>query len=233
MVADTTHHGDRQRPADLQVGHARPSSWPARSRTYTLHVDSGEYTDNSAITITDVLPNGICPLDDVSNHVTGAPAECNSGAGLRPVAAVPVGDPERRRHLHRGVPADRGGQGRLAPSSPTRAVTAPSTPAARWPASRSRPVTASPTTPAKSAPRPRSRPPASAAPRSVTDADLGHPDHLVRDAEQDRRRPGPRPMTCSSAPPTAPPTRSSQGRSGLLRDHRAVLRRPTRPATRC
>ncbi len=52
--------------------------------TYTLHVDSGEYTDNSAITITDVLPNGICPLDDVANHVTGAPAECNSAAGFAP-----------------------------------------------------------------------------------------------------------------------------------------------------
>ncbi|MGI8666864.1 MAG: hypothetical protein ACR2N4_12660, partial [Jatrophihabitans sp.] len=52
--------------------------------TYTLHVDSGEYTDNSAITVTDVLPNGICPLDNVANHVTGAPAECNSGAGFAP-----------------------------------------------------------------------------------------------------------------------------------------------------
>ena len=43
-----------------------------------------EYTDNSAITITDVLPNGICPLDDVSNHVTGAPAECAPSAGFAP-----------------------------------------------------------------------------------------------------------------------------------------------------
>jgi uncharacterized repeat protein (TIGR01451 family)/fimbrial isopeptide formation D2 family protein/LPXTG-motif cell wall-anchored protein len=51
---------------------------------YTLHVDSGEYTDNSAITITDVLPNGVCPLDDAANYVTGAPAECNSGAGFAP-----------------------------------------------------------------------------------------------------------------------------------------------------
>lgn len=52
--------------------------------TYTLHVDSGEYTNNSAITITDVLPNGICPLDNVRNYVSGAPAECNAGPSFAP-----------------------------------------------------------------------------------------------------------------------------------------------------
>ncbi|MFL6163229.1 MAG: LPXTG cell wall anchor domain-containing protein [Jatrophihabitantaceae bacterium] len=51
---------------------------------YTLRVESGEYTGNSAITITDTLPNGLCPVDDVRNYVTGAPAECDSGAGLAP-----------------------------------------------------------------------------------------------------------------------------------------------------
>ena len=51
---------------------------------YTLRVDSGEYTDNSAITITDTLPNGICPLDDVRNYVTGAPVECDPSAGYAP-----------------------------------------------------------------------------------------------------------------------------------------------------
>lgn len=52
--------------------------------TYTLRIDSGEYTDSSAITVTDVLPNGICPLDDVANHTSGAPAECAPGAGFAP-----------------------------------------------------------------------------------------------------------------------------------------------------
>lgn len=52
--------------------------------TYTLHVDSSEYTDNSAITITDILPNGVCPLDDVSNYATGAGADCAPGAGFAP-----------------------------------------------------------------------------------------------------------------------------------------------------
>jgi uncharacterized repeat protein (TIGR01451 family)/fimbrial isopeptide formation D2 family protein/LPXTG-motif cell wall-anchored protein len=51
---------------------------------YTLRVDSGEYTDNSAITITDTLPNGVCPVDDVRNYVTGAPAECDPSAGSAP-----------------------------------------------------------------------------------------------------------------------------------------------------
>jgi len=55
--------------------------------TYTLHVDAGEYTDSTAITVTDVLPNGICPLDNVSNHASGAPAECGPGAGFAPSLA--------------------------------------------------------------------------------------------------------------------------------------------------
>jgi uncharacterized repeat protein (TIGR01451 family)/fimbrial isopeptide formation D2 family protein len=52
--------------------------------TYTLHVDSGEYTDNSAITITDTIPNGVCPLSATTNYVTGAPAECAPGSGFAP-----------------------------------------------------------------------------------------------------------------------------------------------------
>jgi large repetitive protein len=62
-----------------------PSQFVAgQPATYTLRVDSGEYTDNSAITITDTVPNGVCPLDDVRNYVTGTPAECDSGAGFAP-----------------------------------------------------------------------------------------------------------------------------------------------------
>lgn len=51
---------------------------------YTLRIDSGEYTDNSAIVITDVLPNGTCPLDAVSNHAAGAPADCAPAPGYAP-----------------------------------------------------------------------------------------------------------------------------------------------------
>jgi uncharacterized repeat protein (TIGR01451 family) len=52
--------------------------------SYTLRVDSGEYTDNSAIVITDVLPNGMCPLDAVRNHTAGAPVDCAPAAGFAP-----------------------------------------------------------------------------------------------------------------------------------------------------
>ena len=52
--------------------------------TYALHIDASEYTDSSAITVTDVLPNGICPLDDVANYAAGSPAECAPGAGFAP-----------------------------------------------------------------------------------------------------------------------------------------------------
>lgn len=83
VVADASH--------DVTVNDLRiyksvaPAEFVAgRIAKYTLHVDSGEYTDNSAITITDVLPNGVCPLDDLANHATDAPAECDPAAGFAP-----------------------------------------------------------------------------------------------------------------------------------------------------
>ncbi len=83
VFADTSHQVTAN---DLRVHKSvGPADFVAGAiSTYTLKVDSGEYTDNSAITITDVLPNGICPLDDVRNYVTGAPAECDSGPAFAP-----------------------------------------------------------------------------------------------------------------------------------------------------
>jgi len=80
---DTSHQVSAN---DLRVHKAvTPAEFVAgQLATYTLRVDSGEYTDNSAITITDTLPNGICPLDDVRNYVAGTPAECDSAAGYAP-----------------------------------------------------------------------------------------------------------------------------------------------------
>ena len=52
--------------------------------TYTLTVEASEYVNGSAISITDVLPNGVCPLDNVANYVTGAPADCAPGAVSHP-----------------------------------------------------------------------------------------------------------------------------------------------------
>lgn len=83
VVADTSHQVSVN---DLRLTRSvAPSDFVAGAvTTYTLQLDSGEYTDNSAITITEVLPNGICPLDDLANHVSGAPAECAPAAGYAP-----------------------------------------------------------------------------------------------------------------------------------------------------
>ncbi|MEO6501206.1 MAG: hypothetical protein ABIQ09_04765 [Jatrophihabitantaceae bacterium] len=82
-VSDTSHQVSVH---DLRIDKSvTPSEFTAGGiADYTLRVDSGEYTDNSAIVITDVLPNGACPLDDVSNHAAGAPADCAPGAGFAP-----------------------------------------------------------------------------------------------------------------------------------------------------
>ncbi|MEO7262447.1 MAG: hypothetical protein ABI047_14510 [Jatrophihabitantaceae bacterium] len=82
-VSDTSHQLSVH---DLRVDKSvTPSEFVAGGIAgYTLRIDSGEYTDNSAIVITDVLPNGICPLDEVSNHVAGAPADCAPAAGFAP-----------------------------------------------------------------------------------------------------------------------------------------------------
>ena len=51
---------------------------------YTLAIDTSEYVDASDIVVTDHLPNGLCPLDDVNNYVTGAPADCDPSAAFAP-----------------------------------------------------------------------------------------------------------------------------------------------------
>ncbi len=56
--------------------------------TYTLTVRTGEYADASDIVLTDVLPDGLCPLDDAVNHASGSPAECAPGAQFAPVGAT-------------------------------------------------------------------------------------------------------------------------------------------------
>ncbi|HEU5270598.1 MAG TPA: hypothetical protein VFU36_11795, partial [Jatrophihabitans sp.] len=80
---DTSHQVTAN---DLRIHKSvSPAEFVAGQLTsYTLRVESGEYTDNSAITVTDTLPNGVCPLDDVQNHVAGAPAECDPSAAFAP-----------------------------------------------------------------------------------------------------------------------------------------------------
>lgn len=50
--------------------------------TYTLVIDVSEYVDAGPIEITDVIPNGLCPIDDQQNYEPDQVAEC-----------APVGNP--------------------------------------------------------------------------------------------------------------------------------------------
>ena len=71
---------------------------------YTLTIDTSEYADASDIVVTDHLPNGMCPLDDVQNYVTGAPADCDPSAAFAPDQRHDhQRRAERRRHLRRDV----------------------------------------------------------------------------------------------------------------------------------
>ena len=52
--------------------------------TFTLTVDTSEYVTGSGIVITDVLPDGYCPLGGSTNFAPGSPADCNPGGGSAP-----------------------------------------------------------------------------------------------------------------------------------------------------
>ena len=128
--------------------------------TYTLRVDSGEYTDNSAITITDVLPNGVCPLDDVANRVAGAPADCAAAAGFAPsLSYQSVTQNADGTFTWSSPPSTWPRTGR--PSSPIRDATARCTPEETWLVLHPRRATRSPTGRRSRGRRQRSPPPAS------------------------------------------------------------------------
>lgn len=57
--------------------------------TYTLTIDAGEYEDASNLQITDVLPNGVCPLDDVANYAPSTPdnSDCAPAPPFAPTDA--------------------------------------------------------------------------------------------------------------------------------------------------
>lgn len=82
-VADTSHQVSVH---DLRIGKAvtAPEFVAGALSSYAVRIDSGEYADNSAVTVTDVLPNGLCPLDQLADYAAGAPADCAPAAGLAP-----------------------------------------------------------------------------------------------------------------------------------------------------
>ena len=55
--------------------------------TYTLDLRVSEYVDAGSIAVTDVMPNGVCPLSSDTNYVTGAPGECGPEPGTDPTGA--------------------------------------------------------------------------------------------------------------------------------------------------
>ncbi len=55
--------------------------------TYTLTVRGSEYTTGSSIVLTDLLPDGLCPLSATTNYSPGALAECAPVAGADPTGA--------------------------------------------------------------------------------------------------------------------------------------------------
>ncbi len=56
--------------------------------TFTLKVRVSEYVDGTGILLTDVLPNGYCPLSSTTNFVTGASLDCAPRAGADPTGAA-------------------------------------------------------------------------------------------------------------------------------------------------
>lgn len=53
--------------------------------TYTLELQTGEYADATDIVLTDVIPDGLCPLGGAGdNFASSAPPECDGSAGDAP-----------------------------------------------------------------------------------------------------------------------------------------------------
>lgn len=77
--------------------------------TYTLTLRTGEYVDATNIVLTDVLPDGLCPLSTTTNYAPGAPAECGPVPGSNPTGAsydtVTVNDDGSYRIVFTPVPA--------------------------------------------------------------------------------------------------------------------------------
>ena len=55
--------------------------------TFSLRVRVSEYVDGSAIVLSDLLPNGYCPLSSTTNYVTAAPLDCEPRGGSDPTGA--------------------------------------------------------------------------------------------------------------------------------------------------
>jgi hypothetical protein len=57
-------------------------------KRYILTIDTSEYVDASDIVVTDHIPNGLCPLDDIANYVAGTPPDCEPAPQFAPIGAT-------------------------------------------------------------------------------------------------------------------------------------------------
>ena len=60
----------------LQKSVDTPTFAATQIATFTLKVRVSEYVNSKGIRLTDLLPNGYCPLSSTTNYVTGAPLDC-------------------------------------------------------------------------------------------------------------------------------------------------------------
>lgn len=90
---DVSDHDELTRTAeDLAVAKSTPTeSFKIGGIVdYTLTVRGSEYVSSSDVVLTDVIPNGLCPLDDVANYAPLAPATCDPSPTFAPTATVKV-----------------------------------------------------------------------------------------------------------------------------------------------
>ncbi len=87
-AADTTHTVSVE---DVRMRKtASTSQFATAGRVqYTLTIDTSEYVAANGIAITDVIPDGLCPLGGVgTNYTPGTPSECAGSAGTAPSSPI-------------------------------------------------------------------------------------------------------------------------------------------------
>ena len=85
---DQTAATVRLESVSLQKSVDTPTFAATQIATFTLRVRVSEYVNSTGIRLTDLLPNGYCPLSSTTNYVTGAPLDCAPIANSDPTGAT-------------------------------------------------------------------------------------------------------------------------------------------------
>lgn len=80
-VGDSTSHTVTAEDLRLVKSVSPTSFTQGQLATYTLDIDASEYVDLSGLSITDVIPNGMCPIDSDTNWTALAACAAQSGHG--------------------------------------------------------------------------------------------------------------------------------------------------------